>query len=356
MEGRVSRRGGFMRAWAAALVVGGVLVFAPAASAGDQATPSKDYSQTALNIIPSGQFGTIPPPPGADTQAQMYDGLTPLFDDVTASDLTQYFKSEKYGISTAGPGTTESVPRPGVTIVRDSYDVPHVTATTHDGGVWASGWIAAEDRGLLLNQARNNARVAAIDAPGLDAVDLIASLKNFQPSEQTESVVAKQAGVLRRAGPEGKAVLHDIDVFCEGINDYLSSHGSSAEPFTRNDVFALNALKDQFVGEGGGDEARRSQFLGGLEQRLGTKKGYSVFNDLRQNLNAGSPTTVDGTFNYEHAPTKPGAKGSVVVDPGSFTPTPAAKVKGATSAHPTSENASNELMVERKYSKTGHPL
>ena len=265
------------RAWVSSLVVGGMLAFAPAASAGDQATAPKDYAQTALNIIPSGQPGGIPPPPGADTQAHMYDGLTPLFDNVTNSDLTQYFKSEKFGISTAGPGTTEAVPRPGVTIVRDSYDVPHVTATTHAGGVWAAGWIAAEDRGALLQQARYDARVAAIDAPGLDAVDLIASLKSFQPSQQTEDALAKQAGVLRRAGP-------------------------TAAPFTRNDIFAFNALKDQFVGEGGGDEARRSQFLGGLQQRLGVRKGYSVFSDLRQNINKGSPRTVDGHFRYEHDP------------------------------------------------------
>lgn len=86
------------RALAAALVVGGMLVFVPAASAGDQTSPPKDYSQTALNIIPSGQYGSIPPPEGADTQALMYDGLTPLFDNVTDSNLTQYFKSEKYGI------------------------------------------------------------------------------------------------------------------------------------------------------------------------------------------------------------------------------------------------------------------
>ena len=85
--------------------------------------------------------------------------------------------------------------------------------------------------------------------------------------------MAKQAQVLRDAGPEGMAVLHDIDTFNDGINDYLTSHGSSAAPFTRNDIFALNALKDQFVGEGGGDEARRSQFLGGLENRRGVGQG-----------------------------------------------------------------------------------
>jgi hypothetical protein len=124
-----------MRAWAVAVAVAGTLAVVPAASAGDLATPPvKDYAKTALNIFPSGQYGAIPPPPGADDQALMYDGLTPLFDDVSRSDLDQYFKSERFGISTAGPGTTEPVPRPGVTIVRDSYDVPHVTATTHDGG------------------------------------------------------------------------------------------------------------------------------------------------------------------------------------------------------------------------------
>ena len=346
------------RAWVSSLVVGGMLAFAPAASAGDQATAPKDYAQTALNIIPSGQPGGIPPPPGADTQAHMYDGLTPLFDNVTNSDLTQYFKSEKFGISTAGPGTTEAVPRPGVTIVRDSYDVPHVTATTHAGGVWAAGWIAAEDRGALLQQARYDARVAAIDAPGLDAVDLIASLKSFQPSQQTEDALAKQAGVLRRAGPEGKKVLKDIDTFVKGINDYLEAHGSTAAPFTRNDIFAFNALKDQFVGEGGGDEARRSQFLGGLQQRLGVRKGYSVFSDLRQNINKGSPRTVDGHFRYEHDPKKPGAPGSAVLDPGSFTPTPAVSASATHGVSQPAERpqASNELMIDAKHSTTGHPL
>ena len=80
----------------------------------------------------------------------MYDGLTPLFDQVTAADLTTYFKSERFGVDTATPSTIEAVPRAGVTIERDSYNVPHVTGATHDDGVWAAGWIAAEDRGLLL--------------------------------------------------------------------------------------------------------------------------------------------------------------------------------------------------------------
>jgi acyl-homoserine lactone acylase PvdQ len=337
--------------WAALLVATAALSLAAPASAAP-----KDFSQTALNIIPSGQFGGVPAPPGADTQARMYDALTPLFDNVTGADLATDFKSEKFGISTDGPGTPERVPYPGVTIIRDRFDVPHVTATTHAGGVWAAGWIAAEDRGLLGQQVRYDARIAAIDPPGLSAIGLVLSLRQFVPSAQTEAAVAKQSEVLRHAGKEGRAVLHDIDTFVSGINAYLTASGSSNQPWTRNDIFAINALKDQFFGEGGGDEARRSQFLGGLEHQLGRKRGYSVFNDLRQNTNAGSPTTVDGTFNYDHTPKEPGAPGSVVLDPHSFTPTPAASV-GAKAAHlEPRPGASNELMVEANHSKTGHPL
>ena len=45
-------------------VLGSVLTLALAASAS-----AKDYAQTARNIIPSGQYGGVPGPPGADTQA-----------------------------------------------------------------------------------------------------------------------------------------------------------------------------------------------------------------------------------------------------------------------------------------------
>jgi hypothetical protein len=313
-----------------------------------------DYAQTALNIIPSGQFGSLPPPAGADTQAKMYDGLTPLFDQVTNADLTQYFKSERFGVDTAGPGTPESVPRAGVTIIRDKFNVPHVNASTYNGGIWAAGWIAAEDRGLLLQQARYNARVAAIDAPGLSALSLIAGLRSFTPSARTEAEVAKQTQVLQNAGPEGQAVLRDIDTFISGINAYLDLHSPSTPDWTRNDVYAVNALKGQFVGEGGGDEARRSQFLAGLQDRLGQYRGKSVFDDLRQFKNPESPTSVDGTFDYGQLPARP--KGSVILDPGSYQPTPAVAESALPKNAVEQSQASNTLMIDADHSATGYPL
>ncbi|MBK5233596.1 MAG: penicillin acylase family protein [Thermoleophilia bacterium] len=334
-----------------ALLIFAIFGLAPTANAA-----TRDYSATALNIIPSGQYG-IPGIPGNDTQAKMYDGLTPLFNKVTNNDLNTLFKSERLGISDAGPGIPEVVPRAGVTITRDSYHVPHVKATTYNGGIWVAGWIAAEDRGLLLQQARYNARVAAIDAPHLSAIGLVSSLASFEPSAQTEAAVAKQTDALLAEGKEGKGVLQDIDTYITGINDYLTTTGSTNDPWTRNDVYAVNALKDQFLGEGGGDEARRSQFLGGLNKRLGAKKGWKVFNDLRQHTTNRSPISIDGNFPYEPIPKK-SRKGSVVLDPDSFvetsvTPQPVAEELKTPDARAT---ASNTLMITKKHSATGRPL
>src|SRR3954454_9409621 len=247
---------------AVALIVATALVVPAAASA-------KDFAATALNIIPSGQLGAIPVPPGADAQAQMYDALTPLFDNVQPGDLTKYFKSEAWhSVGTDGPAQKERVPRKGVTITRDKFHVPHIKSKDYDGGIWAAGWLLAEDRALLLEQARFNSRVAAIGVPGLQALTLIAGLKTFKPSKQTEKELAKQTDVLKKAGKDGKAVLHDIDVFVQGINDRYKKAKIKAAKWTRSDVYALDALKGQFVGQGGGGEARRTQFYSALVGKL----------------------------------------------------------------------------------------
>ena len=162
--------------------IGAVLVFAVGITASASAQ-AKDYAATALNIIPSGQYGALGSParlrhPGEDVRrpdAALRPGHPGRPDHL--------LQVRSASASTRdGPSTVEAVPRAGVTIERDSFNVPHVTGATHDDGVWAAGWIAAEDRGLLLQQARYNARVAAIDAPGLSAIGLISGLQNFQPS------------------------------------------------------------------------------------------------------------------------------------------------------------------------------
>ena len=153
----------------------------------------RDYSKTALNIIPSGQWGGIPIPPKADDQARMYDGLTPLFDRVSNRQLHRWFKSEKLGTRGQGPLRRERVPRRGVRIIRDRQNVPHIYGRTNNDVTWGAGWVLAHDRELLLEQARYNARVAVVDAPGLNAIlTLRCALQAGLTSEQLEAVCGRQ--------------------------------------------------------------------------------------------------------------------------------------------------------------------
>ena len=313
---------------------------------------AQDFAATARNIIPSGQYGSVPPVPGADTQALMYDALTPLFDNVTDADLMSKFKSESFGLGEDGPGTPEAVPRAGVTVVRDRFNVPHITGNSRDDVTWAMGWILGEDRGLLLAQARDAARLAAIDAPNIDAFGLVVNLKQFTPTKQVDQMIQRDGdAALKRAGAAGAAVRHDIDVYLEGLNAKLKADGGT-RPWTRVDIYASNAITGQIFGQGGGDEARRSEYLATLQKRYGKAKGQAMFDDFTEFDDPDSPATISKTFKY--GKTIGIGKGNAVLDPGSFKPVGPKGLARAACAHP--RWASNFLLVGASRSATGHPL
>ena len=291
----------------------------------------RDFSGTALNIIPSGQWGGVPVPKQADRQARMYDALTPLFNGVKPRDLTRYFKSEKLGIKGQGRMKRERVPRRGVRLFRDKFKVPHIYGRTNDDVTWGAGWALAEDRELLLEQARYNSRVAVIDAPGLSALGLITALKSFQPSRQTERELGKEVGKLRKYGRPGRRLLHDMAVYVKGINAFYKAKKKGHKPWTIRDVIAVNAIKSQLFGQGGGDEVDAAQFLDGLENSLGADRGYTVWNDLRQRQDPETPVSIPGNFPY--APLPANRRGNVVLDNGSFqsvtVPGAAALIRGS---------------------------
>ena len=345
----------------AALAAAALCLLLPASAA----AATTDFASTALNIVPSGQPGSFPVPDGADRQARMYDALTPRFDQVTSDDVHRDFKSERFGTKGQCPCRVEKVPRSGVRLVRDRFDVPHITAETDDSLTWTAGWVIAEDRGLLLEEARYNSRLAALDAPNLGAIGLISAVRTFTPSAQAESEVARQTRVIRAAGTRGRRLLHDIDTYVKGINAQLRASKSAAKPWTRTDVYALNALKGQYLGQGGGDEARRSAFLAGLQQRLGPQSGQLVFDDLRQRDPADHPASIGGSFPYAGVPSS--KAGNMVVDPNSLQLWRYSATGGTTAlraatrlptASPTASapHASNILVVSGSKSTNGHPL
>ncbi|HEX2087889.1 MAG TPA: penicillin acylase family protein [Solirubrobacteraceae bacterium] len=323
-----------------------LLLAAPAAA--------RDYAETALNIIPSNQPGAVPVPAGADAQTRMYDGLTPLFDNVTDDDLGRFFKSSKFGVGPDGPARTETVPRRGVTIVRDRFDVPHIKGRTRADVVWAMGWVIVEDRGLLLQFGRNPGRLAALDAPNIDAFGLVTGLRAYTPTAQANRIINRtQTRALRRRGREGRAILRDIDLFAAGMNARLRFERSDQPRITRTDIFGFIALAGQIFGEGGGREARNAELYDGLRDRLGEQPALDLLDDLSNVDDPDSPATISASFPQGRAGTS--RAGNEVIDAGSLQlvqPTPATRAAERLQA-PT---ASNFLILDGRRSTNGHPL
>ena len=311
--------------------------------------PQGDHALLALNILPPGEGANLP---DLTSQIAMYDGLTPLQGNVTANDLTRYYKPETLGLGGAKPTHVER-PKSGLTIYRDSFDVPHVYGTTRASTEFGAGWVTAEDRGLDLQLLRGPARLAALDVPGYDAFSVALSARTFTPSAQTEAFLASQAKLAQKTKP-GRQLVVDVDAYVRGINAYFKSKGGFVKPFTRNDVTAIGTLIGAVFGAGGGHEAQSAEFLSALQQRLGAAKGLSVWNDLREQLDPQTPVTVAQKFPYEHGPTGIGS-GNVPIDAGSFTPFVAG---GGPLQYVQQQHRlmSNALLLGASRSTSGHPI
>ena len=330
-----------------ATLVAALLVAAPAGA-------RLDYSGQAYNILAPGEYGGLPANQYSTDQGQLYDDLTPLEGHVTAADLNRYFLSEKFGVT--GPVIRrEQTGRPGLEILRDSYDIPHIYGRTRADVMFGSGWVAAEDRGLLLYEGLGPAYLATLDAPGINPFGLVTSGRSFTPSAAAIRFVARQENVLRRAGWQGRQVLRDLQDWADGINAYEASPEQSGPKLARvtvPDAIAGFAFIGSIFGNGGGNEVANSDFLARLERRLGRKAGLKVFRDLREINDPEAPTTINKRFNYDGVPKGPTA-GAMVIDPGSES----SSVTTAIAAHIASHRqASNFIIAGSRYSADGHPL
>jgi acyl-homoserine lactone acylase PvdQ len=265
------------------------------------------------DVLPPGEGGSLPPGPHSTDQIPLYDGLTPLAGHVTASDLTRYFKDAPLGDT---HGQTESVPDAGLRIIRDGYGVPHIFGETRADAEFGAGWVAAEDRGLVLEAIRGAGRLAALDVPGIDAFAAAGNLQSLDPTPQTEQFLSRQLDLAGGFGAQGRQVRADAESYVAGINAYYHTTRNTARPWTPNDVVAASALIGAVFGRGGGGQVEDALVLADLEQRLGATEGRQVFDDLREAHDPETPTTLRQPFVYEPAPTGP-TPGSAVVDPGS---------------------------------------
>jgi acyl-homoserine lactone acylase PvdQ len=326
-----------MRRWLIAVTVLIAAVFAASGSAA--------ASDLAFNILPPGQFGGLPLTSHSTDQLPLYDGLTPFRGKVTTNDIRRLYKPENF--RPTGATRTEDTGRPGLTILRDSFGVPHIYGRTRADAWFGTGFVTAEDRGLLLALGRGPARAAVADVPGLNAFGLVTSGRSFVPSAQSEALVtAQRAKLVQAYGRKGREILDDLAAYADGVTAYFRKSGSSQPPWTVNDAIAVTAFIGSIFGNGGGNEVRNSQFLARLRDQLGVRRGSGAFVDLMEADDRDAPTTTQRRFRYGRSSGSP-TQGSPLVDPGSI------QNLDPTQPQPL---ASNFLVVSPGRSATHEPL
>ena len=311
------------------------------------ASAATDYGRDVYNVLPPGQAGDLPVTKHSADQLPMYDGLTPLWDRITAGDIPKYFKPERFGVVGRPEGTER--PRRGLRIVRDSFGVPHIYGRTRDDVMFGAGWVTVQDRGLFIEILRGPARLAALDVPGVDAFAVANQLRQFQPSRAAERTIFRSGLALSR-DRQGRRVLADVDAYLRGVNAQLRKQKSPAKPWTRADVAAVASLIGAVFGKGGGAEVRTSRLLGALQAKLGAEAGFGVWRDLTAQNEAESSATISKSFPYDRRPATL-QPGSAIVDPA-----PAAGTAVDPPAAATRQLMSNALLVGARRSANGRPL
>jgi len=324
---------------------------------GASAETFEDFSGGAYQILPPGAEGGENPGKYGTSQVKLYEKLTPKAGNVTPELIEKDFLPEKFGVDAGGGTLRVEKPEAGLEIVRDKEDIPHIYGATREDAMYGSGWVAAKDRGLLLELGLGPAYVAALSVPGLNPFGLLLTDTKFEPSAEAIAYVADQKKVLEEAGPEGAQVIEDLESWVNGVNGYEATLNPSErlKTVTFADAIAGFAFIGSIFGNGGGNEVRNSEFLARLESKLGEEDGQKVFQDLKENNDPEAPTTTSNSFPYDQEPAGPIASvspGAVLVEPGTESP---AAVKAADALKASRKKASNFLLVGAKDAANGHP-
>ncbi len=209
---------------------------APAAAAAATSAPTfSDHAIIARDIVPSGQPGAVPPPAGADRQAQMYDALTPLFNKVSARRGQRRLQGRDARRRGHGPVHLRARAAPG----RDDQ-ARRVRRAAHlrkdprrrdlgrrmgPGGGPRSAAPAGAVR--LAGGRRRRCPASAHSAWSR------ASRRSSRPPRPNARSPSRPATLLAK-GAKGRAVLHDIDVYLAGHQRVLPCprrHHAAVHPY-----------------------------------------------------------------------------------------------------------------------------
>jgi acyl-homoserine lactone acylase PvdQ len=324
--------------------------------------------QTANALDFTAATATGEPPATFVNQRELFNALLapPAVDD-----LARFFKPAPID-PPAGAGAPFE-PRPGVTIVRDAFNVPYVTGATRADTWFGAGYAVAQDRLFLMDVLRHSGRskLTELAGPGSLAADAAGLVALDYDEEDFQTMLDRVSG----AGIEGREARADLDAYVAGINAYIAAARNDPNlmpaeyalldkplrDWTPTDSMAVIALINGYFGLGGGKSAEAAMALGAARQRFGLRRGRRVLADFRALEDPEAPVTTTRRFPFD-SPGKPRAAATAMLDPGSYRKADpragnlAVRSRSALGGFRLKHHASNAMVITGRRSESGNPL
>ncbi|AXT85697.1 hypothetical protein C6I20_11190 [Aeromicrobium sp. A1-2] len=404
------------------LAVGAAVLPAGAATTVPSPATADSYG-SVRNIVPAGQRGSVNAlqlaqvltggglqavdgknaPPNYADQLEMYDDLARYRPhQITDAVVDKDFK--RAGFVPDKVVSTET-PRPGVTIVRDSFGVPFITGKTYNDTMFGAGFAGTQDRMFLMDALRHLGAGRGAEFVGGTPGNIAMDRAQVRSAYYTPKEAADQLEIIAdENGAEGQRLLDGADAYLAGINaaqnqmcplglptglncpaEYLALQKKPA-PWTRADLTYVASLVGGIFGKGGGQEYANSVFYAKLVKQFGTTKADKMFVSLRSKNDKEAPTTSTLSFPYDNKAFNPRQAGVAIPDLDGPTASGSGDDAGTTSPIQTlldalklgltgtpdqidtpsgtidlsslfsSNGMSNALLVGANKTSTGHPL
>jgi acyl-homoserine lactone acylase PvdQ len=319
-----------LTAAAASLALLAPIVGPADAVAGGPAYRRHDYADgQARYVLPPGENGLVNAtdalafettqqrPANSQDQLGPYSALLYGYPRLTDATLGTYFNDESFGVRPQDVTRTET-PGDGVTIYRDTHDVPHIYGDTDQSAAFGAGYAQAEDRLFLMDVLRHYGAGTLAGFLGASCEFEQMDHDQLLLAPYTPAQAQRQVDLLpQRYGARGTLAKSMIDSYVQGVNayihaaslnpalmpvDYLAGAPDAAvpQPWTDADVVSIAGLIGGIFGKGGGFETDNAHLLKYLRGRYGAKDGLQAYRDLNHQNDPLAPTTItDRRFPYD---------------------------------------------------------
>ena len=295
-------------------------------------------------------------PPHYEDQLRMYDALVQA-DELDDTRLRDYFKDASFGVPGDDIGRVYH-PHDDATVIRDlSFGVPHIYGRTRYATMFAQGYTTAEDRLFFMDVLRHLGRGRLSELVGYSDQFAGRDKGTVASSPYTEADLTEQIRTLEESGPDGAAIVSDVEAYADGVNAFIEAIVDDPslqpiehkllgvgrpEPWVPEDAVAIATLVGGIFGRGGGREVENACGLQRLTANLGgdALTARTIFDDLHFVDDPASPTT--GTLVTPYSLARP-----TLVDPDANPAIDCTSLKPINEAAPATDDLAAGLGVSR---------